>query len=415
MKRAEEKILERIDTLQDELVRLAKVLISVPTPDPPGENYDRCVKLIADYLKTIGANVDILTWSPPSLSAHGQMRKAVERPNVFAEIKGDKGRPVLHFNGHYDVVPAAGSWSFDPYKPMIKGSNLYGRGSVDMKGAIAAMLVAAKAVLSEKFPFHGTWSFSFVPDEEMDGEGGTKFLVEEKKLHADYCIVGEPSGRTSLFNGHLGCLWLEVKTFGKAAHASAPWAGINAFEKMVQFVNAVEGQIKPGLEEKRKKGSPCGSIALGGKVETGDAPNTIPASCTMTIDRRLAPGEDVKQSFSDLFAIIKKLEEEDPDFRAETKILSSYDPCLTSAESRLVKTVTEAVRNASGESPEVRLMMAGCDMRYFRQAEMDTIVYGPGEISAAHQTDEHVAIEDLVLAAKVYALSAMKLLGNITG
>jgi succinyl-diaminopimelate desuccinylase len=409
---AEERVLDRITRLQEELVSLAKDLISVPTPDPPGENYDQCVNVIADYLKAIGATVKIFKWAPRSLPVAAQSAKDVNRPNVFAEIKGEKDRPVLHFNGHYDVVPASGGWSFNPYKPMIKGSKLYGRGSVDMKGAIAAMLVAAKAVVSEKVPFDGTWSFSFVPDEEMDGEGGTKFLVEEKKLKADYCIVGEPSGRTSLFNGHLGCLWLEVKTLGKAAHASAPWAGINAFEKMVHFVNAIERQIKPGLEQKRKIGGPCGSIALGGKVETGDAPNSIPASCTMTIDRRLAPGEDVKKVFSGFSEILKKLEEEDPDFKAEAKILSSYDPCLTSVESALVKTVADAVRNTSGESPRVTLMMAGCDMRYFRQQGMDTIVYGPGELSSAHQTDEHVAIEDLVLAAKVYALSAMKLLGK---
>ena len=404
MDEVEERVCGRITALQEDLVGLAKELISVPTEDPPGENYDQCVRVIADYLKALDAKVEILQGIPP------QDRKSVSRPNVLAEIKGKQDSPHLHCNGHYDVVPASKDWSVDPYKPVVRDSKLYGRGSVDMKGAIAAMLVAAKAVCAEKIPLDGTWSFSFVPDEEMDGEAGTKFLVEQKKVKADYCIVGEPSGGKSLYNGHLGCLWLEVKTIGKAAHASAPWAGVNAFEKMVHFVNAIERQIKPQLEQKRKIGGPCGSIALGGKVETGDVPNSIPASCTMTIDRRLVPGEEVKRVFAGFSEILKKLEEEDPDFRAEAKILSSYEPCLTSVESALVKTVADAVRSISRESPKVTLMMAGCDMRYFHQAGIDTIVYGPGELSLAHQTDEHVAIADLVLAAKVYALSAIKLL-----
>jgi len=404
MDEVEERVCGRITALQEDLVGLAKELISVPTEDPPGENYDQCVRVIADYLKALDAKVEILQGIPPL------DRKSVSRPNVLAEIKGKQDSPHLHCNGHYDVVPASKDWSVDPYKPVVRDSKLYGRGSVDMKGAIAAMLVAAKAVCAEKIPLDGTWSFSFVPDEEMDGEAGTKFLVEQKKVKADYCIVGEPSGGKSLYNGHLGCLWLEVKTIGKAAHASAPWAGVNAFEKMVHFVNAIERQIKPQLEQKRKIGGPCGSIALGGKVETGDVPNSIPASCTMTIDRRLGPGEEVKRVFAGFSEILKKLEEEDPDFRAEAKILSSYEPCLTSVESALVKTVADAVRSTSRESPKVTLMMAGCDMRDFHQAGIDTIVYGPGELSLAHQTDEHVAIADLVLAAKVYALSAIKLL-----
>ena len=406
----EERVCGRITALQEELIGLAKELISVPTADPPGENYDQCASVIADYLKTLGAQVEIIKPPSPLLSLNSQTGERVSRPNVVAQIKGKQDSPHLHCNGHYDVVPASKDWSVDPYKPVVRDSKLYGRGSVDMKGAIAAMLVAAKAVCAEKVPLDGTWSFSFVPDEEMDGEAGTKFLVEQKKVKADYCIVGEPSGGKSLYNGHLGCLWLEVKTIGKAAHASAPWAGVNAFEKMVHFVNAVERQIKPALEKKRKSDAPCGSITLGGKVETGDVPNSVPAACTMTIDRRLAPGENVQEVLADFSKVIKQLEKEDPQFRAGARTLSSYDPCLTSAESVLVKTVADAVMSASGKSPEVTLMMAGCDMRYFRQGGMDTIVYGPGELSSAHQADEHVAIEDLILAAKVYALSAIKLL-----
>jgi succinyl-diaminopimelate desuccinylase len=406
----DQRVCKRISSLEGEVVSLAKELISVPTADPPGENYDECAKVIADYLKTVGAQVEILQVPLESLSLNPQTGEPMSRPNVVAEIKGAKKGPVLHYNGHYDVVPASEDWTLDPYKPMVKEGKLYGRGSVDMKGAIAAMLLAAKVLICEGAPLGGTLSFSFVPEEENDGAAGTKFLLEEKGLKADYCIVGEPSGRMSLFNGHRGCLWLEIRTLGKAAHGSAPWVGINAFEKMVHVVNAIEREIKPKLTIREGSRDKPGSITLGGKVVTGDVPNTVPQSCTMTIDRRLIPGEELEKVLSDFSTVLKQLEKEDPDLRAEMKVLSGYDPCATPLASDLVTTVNDVLRTVSGESPQVSLMMAGCDMRYFHQRGIATLIYGPGELSMAHQSDEHVEIDALMTAAKVYALSAMRLL-----
>jgi succinyl-diaminopimelate desuccinylase len=233
--RLEERVSRTIKRLRKEMVNLAKELISLPMTDPPGENYDPCVKIIGDYLRAMGFQVEILQGSPHRLHVKTQTGERVTRSNVYATLKGKRVGPHLHYNGHYDVVTTSEGWSLDPYKPVARDSKLYGRGSVDMKGAIAAMLVAAKAVISENVALDGTWPFSFVPDEEMDGENGTKFLVEEQKLKPDYCIIGEPSGGKSLFNGHLGYLWLEIKTIGKAAHGSGPWAGVNALEKMVRF------------------------------------------------------------------------------------------------------------------------------------------------------------------------------------
>jgi len=281
----------------------------------------------------------------------------------------------------------------------------------DMKGPIAAMLVATKALISEGVSLGGTLSFSFVPDEENDGTAGTKFLLEQKGLDADYCIVGEPSGKMTLFNGHRGCLWLEIETSGRAAHGSAPWTGINAFEKMVQVVNQIERKIKPKLHAGKGSRDKPGTITVGGKVITGEVPNTVPQTCTMTIDRRLAPGESIEAVKSGFSEILTALAKEDAEFKAEMRVLSGYDPCITPLTSELVRTVSNALGSISGESPQVSLMMAGCDMRYFHQKGIPTVVFGPGELSMAHQSDENVAIEELMMGAKVYALSAIRLLG----
>jgi succinyl-diaminopimelate desuccinylase len=344
----QEKVCNAISALQGDLISLAKDLISVPTADPPGENYDQCAEVIADYMRAIGARVEIRQAPVVSLPLSPRTGKPLSRPNVVAWIEGLCDGPTLHFNGHYDVVPAVGEWTSDPFKPEIRDGRLYGRGSVDMKGAIAAMMIAAKALTYERVPLSGALSFSFVPDEENDGINGTKFLLEQTNMKADYCIVGEPSGATSLLLGHRGCLWLEIKTIGKATHASTPWAGVNAFENMIRIVNAINEEMNLGKNPDDKSGT----ITVGGKVVTGNVPNIVPASCTMSVDRRLAPGEVLEEVLSGFYSVVETMKKEDAGFQAEIRVLSGYDPCVTSQDSVLVEAITNTM-TVSARRPTV--------------------------------------------------------------
>lgn len=413
----EQKVGKRVLALKDELVEVLSRLVAIDTADPPGENYDECANFLAAYLEELPAHVEIVQAPPESLPRHPSTGKPLSRPNVVAEIVGLENGPVLHFNGHYDVVPAAGDWTFDPYRPEVKQGRLYGRGSADMKGGIAAAVVAARALKLENINLAGTISFSFVPDEENDGPAGAKFLTEQKRVPADYCIVGEPSGGTGFFNGHRGCLWLEVTTYGKPAHASSPWKGINAFDKMVEVVQEINARIKPGLlhqedvELDAATASKTGAIALGGRVATGDSPNVVPARCTMTIDRRLVPGEDMQKVLGDFSSILESLKKRDTRFSGDIKVLSQYEACVTPAESRLVNMLGESLESVTGRTPGISLMTAGCDMRYFHSAGIPTVIYGPGDLLMAHRVDEYVEIGQLITAAQVYALTAMRLLG----
>lgn len=413
----EQKVCNRILALENELIEVLSKLVSINTAVPPGENYDECANFLATYLEKLAAHVEMVQVPPESLPHHSLTGKPLSRPNVIAEITGSENGPVLHFNGHYDVVPAGGDWTFDPYGPEVKGGRLYGRGSADMKSGITAALVAAKALKLENVNLAGTISFSFVPDEETDGPAGTKFLTEQKRVQADYCIVGEPSGGTDFFNGHKGCVWLEVTTYGKPAHASSPWKGINAFDKMVKVVQEINTRIKPGLlhqediELDTSTASKTGAIALGGKVATGDSPNVVPARCSMTIDRRLAPGEDMQKVLGDFSSILESLKKDDPKFDADIKVLSQYRACVTPIESRLVNVLWDSLKSVTGKPPEISLMTAGCDMRFFHFMGIPTVIYGPGDLSMAHRVNEYVEIGQLITGAQVYALTAMRLLG----
>lgn len=416
LNQVEQRVCKRVLALEDELIEVLSKLVSINTADPPGENYDECAKFLSTYLEALAARVEIVQVSPESLPRHPATGKPLSRPNVIAEMVGSEKDPVLHFNGHYDVVSAVGDWTFAPYKPEVKEGRLYGRGSADMKAGIAAMMVAAKALKLENINLAGTISFSFVPDEENDGLAGAKFLTEQKRVRADYCIVGEPSGGIDFFNGHNGCLWLEVITYGKSAHSSSPWRGINAFDDMVEVIQEINTKIKPSLlhqediELDTSTASKTGAITLGGKVTTGDSPNVVPPQCTMTIDRRLVPGEGAQKVLGDFSSILKSLKKRNPKFKGDIKVLSQYEACVTPVESRLANTLSASLKSITGKTPEISLMTGGCDMRYFHAAGIPVVTYGPGDLLMAHQVDEYVEVGQMITAAQVYALTAMRLL-----
>ena len=412
----EQKICDEIVKSKKEMISLLKELISIPSNNPPGENYNACVEIIYKYLKNIGASVEIIQAPHERLSKNYTAGENLNKPNIFAEIKGYMDGPHIHFNGHYDVVPATGNWASNPYKPCIKDSKLFGRGAADMKGGIAAMLIAAKVIVSQNIPFRGIISFSFVQDEENDGETGSKYLINKKDLKADYCIVGEPSGADSFYLGHYGSLWLEVNTYGKAAHGSAPDEGINAFEKMVDFVNEIRAGSEFCLQyekkpiNEKKNINHKGATTLGGEVSTGAGINIVPDMCRMTIDRRLAPGEDTDMVLKNFSIIMETLSRKDPYFKGKLKVLSGFNACTVAEDSHFAQVVIGAIKSVAGYQPEISIMKASCDMRYFHWKGIPTLIYGPGKISQAHQTDEYIDLESLLMAAKVYTLIILRLL-----
>jgi len=416
--KTEKKVSQRVLALKDELIDVLSQLVSINTADPPGDNYDNCARFLSTYLEELSTCVEIIQAPPESLPKHPSTGKLLSRPIVLAQINGSGNGPILHFNGHYDVVPATDGWDSDAYRPTIKAGRLYGRGSSDMKSGIAAMLVTAKALRIEGIDLGGEISFSFVPDEERDGPTGAQFLLEQKGKMADYCIIGESTNGTDFYNGHKGCLWLEVTTHGKAAHGSSPWRGINAFDEMIEFVSEVNSKIKPKLiyqsdiELDSLTASEKGAITLGGQISSGEVPNVVPSQCKMTIDRRLAPGESAEQALADFNSIIQSLKVNDSKFSGDIRVLSQYEVCMTPAESPLVSTLKQSINSATGRIPKVSLMTAGCDLRYFHTAGIPTVIYGPGNSSIVHQANEFVEIDRLITAAQVYALMAIRLLGN---
>jgi len=413
----EKEICRRIQAREDELIRLLSELIAINTADPPGENYDQCAQFLKSQLSDIGADVEIIQPYSEVLVQYGLAKKPVNRPSVIATVNGLKRKPVLHFNGHYDVVPASGSWRVDPYAATVQNGKIYGRGATDMKAGIAAMIMAAKVLRQENIQLDGTLSLSFVPDEERDGPAGTRFLIESGMISADYCIVGEPTGGVDLCYGHKGSLWLEITTYGRSTHGSRPWKGINAFTQMVEVVKEIDRNIKPsllyqeGVDISDQVAGMTGTISLGGIISSGNSLNVVPASCMMTVDRRLAPGESPAQVLDNFHSILRGLEKKSSDFKADVRILSQYPAYVTSVDTLIISTLEDTLLDITGVKPELFLMLGGCDMRFFHSRGIQTVIYGPGIRGMSHQSDEYVELDKIVTATQVYAITALRLLG----
>ena len=418
MKKVEEKVISTVERLKDELISTTRELIRIPTINPPGENYEECVCYLSDVLNQAGLKVQVVQVPKAKLDEFAPLGNGLPRLNLLAELSGNSEKKALHFNGHYDVVPATDNWKVPPFKAVVKDGRIYGRGSSDMKGAIASMVIAAKALVESDVDLNGLLQISAVPDEETDGLGGSSFIIKEGKVKADYCIIGEPSGVNNIWNAHKGTLWMQIETIGRAAHGSQPWLGINAFEEMVQIVNAVHKELKPVLAKKISAYPtipPQGQVAtinIGGFVQTGKAVNIVPDRCLLSIDRRLIPEENLDEAKKEIRDILRKLQRKDPSLKPKIRTLSQFNACLTPADSLVCTTTTKTVEEITGKKPTTTMCIGGLDMRYFVDAGIPSVAYGPGDLRLAHTVNEHVEIKELVTAAKVYALVAMKLLGT---
>jgi succinyl-diaminopimelate desuccinylase len=283
---------------QKELVRFLQQLVRLRTVNPPGENYGEITSLLAETLRDIGLQVRrvpitraVQKRTQPDLLDH-------PRYNVIG-FWDTGARKTVHFNAHYDVVPVSGKWRHgSPFSGTVEKGWIYGRGSSDMKGAIASIVFALKALRATGTKPNFNCEVSFTADEETDSVLGTGWVTAHGRLKADYALVGEGGEGDGVCCGHNGVVWLNVHVHGRAAHGSTPEEGINALEKMSALVLALDGYKK--ILARKKFRTPDGLIRtptlnLGGVFASGEGGkiNTVPAAASFSIDRRILPIENV--------------------------------------------------------------------------------------------------------------------------
>lgn len=389
---------EYIDRVKrEEIVALASRLIA--TPSPSGSE-----RLVME---------DVVRWCQENRLDHVVTSSDPERPNVVISVGGDGSGPIVAMNGHLDTVPVsdASVWSTGPFEPFVSpdGRKLVGRGASDMKSSVAVMLYVL--TLLKDAPLRGTLQAHVVSDEEVGGKFGTLHLLEEIEAgrlpRPHYCLIGEKSD-LKVRNAERGLLAINVTIFGRASHtAAARVTGINAIAKAAKAILALEQDIDrfhPAV------GKPVISINT---IHAGVAHNVVPGECSFSIDRRLIPGETRESAVDEIVATLESLAADDPNFRYELEIDPEGDHIpanITDEQSPLVQAIQQSVRDVTGAEPEYFVAWAGAtDGRFYRQAGIDTVGYGPGGENA-HGANEAVLIDDLVTQAKVYTDTIVRLL-----
>jgi len=371
----------------DEVLAYTRALIAAKSENPGGTE-DRAAAVASDILTGVGADPEIV-------------RSEAGRPSVVASLGAESG-PSLAWNGHLDVVPAGSldTWHLDPWAGEIDDDGrLIGRGAADMKGPIGAALAAASALRRAGTPLAGSLVFHLAADEELAGVHGTKVLWERGMLTQDAAIVGEPS-ELQVGLAERGGAWFTATAFGKAAHGSQPHRGVNAITSMARFLLRLP-EVLPDIEHPLV-GRPTVNAAT---IEGGSAPNVVPDRCEVDIDRRIVPGEiDPDAVRAPFLAIVEALRSEHPEVEIEIRLREWTDAAEASPDTDIARIAVEAVRATTGTSPELAGFTGITDARfYINQADIPTVICGPGSLTVAHTADEWVPVDELVAGARAYA------------
>jgi succinyl-diaminopimelate desuccinylase len=334
---------------------------------------------------------------------------AYPRFNVLGKLAVPRAKKTLHFNAHYDVVPVSGSWRHgSPFSGAIQGGWIYGRGTSDMKGSIASLMLALQALRATRTRPKLNVEVSFTADEETDSELGTGWLVHKAPIRPDYAVVMEGGEGNAVCCGHNGTLWMEVIVHGRAAHGSLPEHGVNALEKMSALVMAF-GDYKRRLAHQTWR-TPEGKVMrptvnLGGEFRGGEGAkiNTVPAEARFTIDRRVLPVENHANAERELRAFLTSAARKIPDCRITIRKVSENFSCFSPPTHPFFTSMADCVSRVRGEKTVFNASTGFNDMHFFSHVlKIPTLGYGPGGENF-HAVDERAKIKELIASAKIYA------------
>ncbi len=423
-----QKLRKRVAGKADEVVALTQALIRVPTINPPGDAYRPCAELIGDRLKARGFSVEYIRGE----GAPGDSDR-YPRINVVARLEASRPGPCVHFNGHIDVVEVGHGWTVDPFGGEVRDGRVYGRGACDMKGGLAAAIIAAEAFLEETGgDFPGAIEVSGTVDEESGGFGGVGYLAERgyfSRPRVDYVIIPEPLNVDRVCIGHRGVWWAEIETHGREAHGSMPFLGNCAVRHMGAVLERIETELLPRLSHKHTampvvpEGARQSTLNInsihGGLSEDFDGlPSPmVPDSCRMVIDRRYLIEEDPAAVRAEVVALLERLARERDGFVYSIRDVLSFQPTMTEPDAPVAVAVGRAVEEVLGRPAEQVVSPGTYDQKHIVRVGhlQDCIAYGPGILDLAHQPDEYVEIDAMVQSAEVMALAVADLLTGARG
>ncbi len=412
----ESRFADPIEKRRDELVALTADLIRFPTVNPPGDAYRPCAEYVAERLKKRGFDIEFIR-------AEGTPGDSDRYPrvNVVARIEGARPGPTVHFNSHIDVVEAGDGWSVDPFAGIVSDGKVFGRGACDMKGGLAASIIAVESFLEVCPNFPGAIEISGTVDEESGGFGGVAYLAGKgyfSRPRVDHVIIPEPLNKDRICLGHRGVWWAEIETKGEIAHGSMPFLGDCAVRHMGAVLHAFETELFPALDRKQTRmpvvpeGARRSTMNInaihGGQTDdfSGLPSPNVPDSCRMVIDRRFLLEESLGDVKSEVIAILERLRSDREKFDYSISDIMEVLPLMTERDAPVASAVAAGIREVFGREPEYVISPGTYDQKHISRIGHlhDCIAYGPGILDLAHRPDEWVGIDDMIESANVMAI-----------
>ncbi len=411
-----DRLFQRIDDARDDLIALTQELIAIPTLNPPGEDYAAICDLLDARLTRSGFET---TW----VRAEGAPGDSDRYPrwNIVALHEGPRPGPCVHFNSHTDVVEIGHGWTRDPFNAPVEGDKIYGRGACDMKGGLAASIIAAEAFIAQHPDYAGSIEISGTADEESGGYGGVAYLAEKGWFapeRVQHVIIPEPLNKDRICLGHRGGWWAEIETKGEIAHGSMPFLGDCAVRHMGAVLHAFEETLFPAMasrwtempvvpEGARQSTMNINSVH-GGQHEqasdyTGLPAHCVPDSCRIVIDRRFLMEEPIEAVRQEVIDLLDDLKARRTNFDYEIREINRVIPSMTDKTAPIVTTVHNAIRDVLGLDPTYVASPGSYDQKHIDRIGKlkNCIAYGPGVLELAHKPDEWIGITDMLDSAKV--------------
>lgn len=422
----EKRIMEIIGDKRSEMVAFLKQLISFDstiTDGGLGGKEGKAQKWLASELQKMGFEVDVFEPDPqriekfkqdnnyledrdiPSMMDH----KYIDRPNVVGVMRGKGNGKSLIINGHMDTVETGPKalWKYDPFSGYIENGKIYGVGASDMKGGLAAAIMAIKSLKEAEVELGGDVIVESVVAEEIGGYGTAACL--EKGYTADGAIVAEPT-QLNICVKQRGVLFLEIKVKGKSIHGSVKWKGVNAIEKMMKIIKSLKELESIWTATIKDPMLPDQSISFG-QIEGGVGESIVPQQCVLRLMIEYLPSSIDKNGFGK--KVRKEIEkwiltfcQGDVWLRKNLPKLTWYSsacPFETDPGSSFVKSVKKGVEKVL-PNPVVTGFVTESDANYLRLIRnIPTILFGPGNIENCHRIDEYLDINEYILGIKAFA------------
>jgi succinyl-diaminopimelate desuccinylase len=414
MNQDKEKLIKWLDDHQEEMIQFLQEIVHIPSDNPKGDCYP-IASFIYEKLRQLGfEQLSLLEVDKEEVNEVGMKSIAnIVSSTVFGDEEGK--RVVL--NAHGDVVPPGLGWTFDPYGGEVSEGKIYGRGAAVSKSDIAAYTFSLLALkkIKMKADLNGKIDLAFTFDEETGGELGPKWLLERGYITPDLAIV---AGFThSIVNAHNGCLHLEITITGKSAHAALPNTGTDAIEAAAKILQSLytyrkilhaKKSLTPGIDY---------PTLVVGLISGGINTNVVPDFCTLRLDRRLIPEEDVDDVEEEIKKIIYDAADSVDGIKIDiNRILYAESFGPVPKESSLIKILSANWKSVmkKEEDPSVHGVPLYADARHFYTKGIPTVMFGAGprtlEEANGHRADENIRINDLISASKIIACTLYDLL-----